>query len=48
MKQKLSITIEEKTIKLLNCIIKNGGFRNKSQAIEFSINKILRKNENAR
>ena len=37
MKQKLSITIEEETIKLLDNVIKDGVFRNKSHAIEFSL-----------
>ena len=46
MKQKLSITVEEETIKLLNDFIKNGVFRNKSHAIEFSLNKILKDKEN--
>lgn len=46
MKQKLSITIEEETIKLLDDVIKGGVFRNKSHAIEFSLNKILKEKEN--
>ena len=46
MKQKLSITIEEETIKLLDNVIKGGVFRNKSHAIEFSLNKILKEKEN--
>ena len=46
MKQKLSITIEEETIKLLDDVIKDGVFRNKSHAVEFSLNKILREKEN--
>ena len=46
MKQKLSITIEEETIKLLDSVIKSGVFRNKSHAIEFSLNKTLKENEN--
>ena len=41
MKQKLSITVEEKTIKLLDEVIKDGVFRSKSHAVEFSLNKIL-------
>ena len=46
MKQKLSITIEEETIKLLDDVIKDGVFRNKSHAVEFSLNKILKEKEN--
>ncbi len=42
MKQKLSITIEEKMVELLDKVIKEGTFRNKSHAIEFSLNKILK------
>ncbi len=47
MKQKLSITIDEKTIKLIEETIKEGEFRNKSHAVEYSLNKILRENKNA-
>lgn len=42
MKQKLSITIEKDTIKLIEDIIKEGRFRNKSHIVEYSINKFLR------
>jgi len=45
MKQKLSITIEEETIKLLEEIIKEGRFRNKSHFVEYSINKVLKEKE---
>ena len=45
MKQKLSITIDEETIKLLEENLKEGVFRNKSHAIEFSLNKILKEKE---
>ncbi len=46
MKQKLSITIEEETIKLLDEILKEGRFRNKSHLVEYSINKFLKEREN--
>jgi len=46
MKQKLSITIEQDTIKLLEKFIKEGRFRNKSHIIEYSINKFLNKEKN--
>ena len=46
MKQKLSITIEKETIRLLDEVIEEGVFRNKSHAIEFSLNKILKEKEN--
>ena len=42
MKQKLSITIEEDTIRLLDTFIKDGRFRNKSHLIEYSLNKFLK------
>ena len=47
MKQKLSITIDEKTIKLIEETIREGEFRNKSHAVEYSLNKILGENKNA-
>lgn len=47
MKQKLSITIDGKTIKLIEGSIKEGLFRNRSHVVEFSVNKILKeKKEN--
>lgn len=42
MKQKLSITIEDKTVKQIEDLVKTGRFRNKSHAFEYSVNKILR------
>ena len=48
MKQKLSITIDWETIKLIEASIRGGLFRNKSHAVEFSINKTLKeKKQNA-
>lgn len=46
MKQKLSVTIEEETIKLLEKLLENGRFRNKSHIIEYSLNKFLEGEEN--
>jgi Arc/MetJ-type ribon-helix-helix transcriptional regulator len=46
MKQKLSITIDEKTVKLIEDSVKGGLFRNKSHVIEFSVNKILKEEKN--
>lgn len=47
MKQKLSITIDGKTIKLIEESIKEGLFRNRSHVVEFSVNKTLKeKKEN--
>ncbi|MBS3086790.1 hypothetical protein J4422_03755 [Candidatus Pacearchaeota archaeon] len=45
MKQKISVTVEEKTLKLIDEIIATGIFRNKSHAVEFSLNKILKEKE---
>ena len=45
MKQKLSVTINEETIQLIDESVEEGLFRNKSHAIEFSLNKILKKNK---
>ena len=46
MKQKLSITIEEETIKRLSEAVEEGRFRNKSHVVEYSLNKLLRENKN--
>jgi Arc/MetJ-type ribon-helix-helix transcriptional regulator len=48
MKQKLSITIEEDTIKLLEKLLKEGKYRSKSHIMEYSLNKFLKeiKNDN--
>ncbi len=46
MKKKLSISIEEDKIKLLERLVKDGRFRNKSHLIEYSIDKFLRGEEN--
>jgi Arc/MetJ-type ribon-helix-helix transcriptional regulator len=42
MKQKISITIDEETIKMIEETIKEGTFRNKSHAVEFSLNKLMK------
>ena len=46
MKQKLSVTIDEKTIKIIENMLKEGLFRNKSHVIEYSLNKFLKENQN--
>ena len=48
MKQKLSITIEENTIKVLEKLLEEGRFRNKSHILEYSLNKFLKENENVK
>ena len=42
MKQKLSITVEEQIVEQIEELVKEGKFRNKSHAFEYSVNKILR------
>ena len=46
MKQKLSVTLDEETLKKVDEIIKEGLFRNKSHVVEFSLNKILKEKQN--
>ncbi|MDD5133051.1 MAG: hypothetical protein PHD81_03030 [Candidatus Nanoarchaeia archaeon] len=46
MKQKLSITIDEEKVKLIEKIIESGKFRNKSHILEYSLNKLLEENKN--
>ncbi len=41
MKQKLSITIDEDKIKMLEKLLKDGLFRSKSHIIEFTLNRFL-------
>lgn len=43
MKQRISITIDEKKMKLVEAILKEGSkFRNKSHFIEYSLDKVLK------
>jgi len=47
MKKRISATIDEKTEKLLNSLLKDGNYRNKSHVIEKAIGLLKkRKNEN--
>ena len=41
MKQKLSITIDEKTVLDMFTAIQTGKFRNKSHVVEFAVKKLL-------
>ena len=41
MKQKMSISVDEEKIKLLEKYIQKGTFRNKSHALEQGIDKLL-------
>jgi len=45
MKQKVSISIDEEKIKLLEKLLHDGKFRNKSHIIEYSIDKFLKENK---
>jgi len=42
MKQKLSITIERNTVKLMESMVKEGRYRNKSHILEYAVDKLLR------
>ncbi len=46
MKQKLSITIDSEIVKLLEAIIGEGVYRNKSHAVEYGLRKILQEKKN--
>lgn len=41
MKQKMCISIDEEKIKLIEKMLGDGRFRNKSHVIEYSLNKFL-------
>jgi Arc/MetJ-type ribon-helix-helix transcriptional regulator len=45
MKQKLSITIEECNVRIIEELLKEGLFRNKSHVIEYSLNKFLKEKQ---
>jgi len=42
MKQKISITIDENKIKLIEKLLEEDRFRSKSHILEYSLNKFLR------
>jgi len=42
MKQKISVSIDEEKLKLLESILLNGKFRNKSHIIEYSLDKLIK------
>ena len=44
MKQKLSISIDEEKIEIIDAILKEGMFRSKSHILEYSLNKFLKEN----
>ncbi|MBS3093989.1 ribbon-helix-helix protein, CopG family [Candidatus Pacearchaeota archaeon] len=41
MKKKLSISVEEKTIEIIENLIKNSRFRNKSHVVELALEKLM-------
>ncbi|HLC54116.1 MAG TPA: ribbon-helix-helix domain-containing protein [Candidatus Nanoarchaeia archaeon] len=42
MKSKISISVDEETLDLIDESVKNGSFRNRSHAFEYSLKKIAR------
>jgi len=42
MKQKISISIDEEKIKLVEKLLNDGKFRNKSHVIEYSLDQLLK------
>lgn len=42
MKQKITVTIDEEKVALIECMLKEGKFRNKSHIIEYSLDKLLK------
>lgn len=46
MKQKISISIAEEKIKIIEELLKHGLFRNKSHVIEYSLDRFLEQQKN--
>ncbi len=46
MKKQISVTIDEKTLEIVEQIIQNGVFRNKSHFFEFGLNKLIKELKN--
>ena len=46
MKQKLSISIDEEKVRMIEKILEEGKFRNKSHILEYSLNKYLKEINN--
>ena len=44
MKQKLSVSLNEDLLKLIDELVNTGKFRNKSHVVEFSVNKVIKDN----
>ena len=45
MKDKISITINPELIKIIDEMLKDAKFRNRSHVIEYSLNKMIQENE---
>jgi Arc/MetJ-type ribon-helix-helix transcriptional regulator len=45
MKQKLSITVDEEKIRLIEEMLKEGLFRSKSHVVEYSLDKFLKEKQ---
>ena len=48
MKQKLSITIDADKVKLIDEMLKQGRFRNKSHLLEYSLDRLLKEEKNGK
>ncbi|HLC65803.1 MAG TPA: ribbon-helix-helix domain-containing protein [Candidatus Nanoarchaeia archaeon] len=46
MKQKLSITLDDDTVSLIEGLIQEGMFRNRSHAVEYSVRKLAGERKN--
>jgi len=46
MKHKLSISIDKETLEKLNEVLVSGKFRNKSHAVEYAVNRLLKEENN--
>ena len=42
MKQKISVTIEEDKVKLIEKLLEEGRYRSKSHVLEYGLNKLLK------
>jgi len=46
MKQKISLSMEEETLKKIDAYVSEGSFRNKSHVVEFALNKFIKESKN--
>ena len=45
MKQKISITMDEQTVKIIENLLKDGQFRNRSHFVEYGLKRFLDENK---